>query len=133
MMVFLLLKDIVFVFQGRTLSIWRFPGQGSNQSYSCQSTPQPQQHKTQAASVTYTTVYSNAGPLTHQGARPAIKPVTSWSLVRFISTVPRWELPKDTVLSPLKIFTKIIPFSGVNISPMSHTITSKISCTLQFL
>ena len=32
----------IFAFSGRTLGIWRFPGQGSNQSYSCRPTPQPQ-------------------------------------------------------------------------------------------
>ena len=31
-------------FKGRTHSLWRFLGWGSNQSYNCQPTPQPQ-HK----------------------------------------------------------------------------------------
>ena len=52
-------------FQGRTQGIWRFPGKGSNQSYSCRSTPWPQQHGIQAASSTYTTAHGNAGSLTH--------------------------------------------------------------------
>ena len=30
----------LFIFQGCTCGIWRFPGQGSNQSCSCQPTPQ---------------------------------------------------------------------------------------------
>ena len=30
-------------FQGHTHSIWKFPCQGQNRSYSCQPTPQPQQ------------------------------------------------------------------------------------------
>ena len=37
--------------------------------------------------------HSNAGSLTH-GARPGIEPSTSWFLVGFVSTVPRWELLK---------------------------------------
>ena len=32
-------------FQGCTRSIWRFPGQGSNQICSCWPTPQPQKHQ----------------------------------------------------------------------------------------
>ena len=30
---------VLFCFQGHTRGIWRFPGQGSNQSYGCQHTP----------------------------------------------------------------------------------------------
>ena len=33
----------------------------------------------------------NTGSLTHW-ARPGIKPATSWFLVEFVSTAPRWEL-----------------------------------------
>ena len=33
----------VFAFQGCICSIWKFPGQGSNQSCSCWAIPQPQQ------------------------------------------------------------------------------------------
>ena len=36
-----------FAFQGRICDIWKFTGQGMNQSCSCQPTPQPQQHKIQ--------------------------------------------------------------------------------------
>ena len=50
-------------FQGHSCGIWKFPGQGSNQSYSCQPTPQP--HQIQAMSVTDTTARGNAGSLTH--------------------------------------------------------------------
>ena len=39
----------------------------------------------------YTTAHGNAGSLTH-GARPGIEPVSSWMLVRFVSTEPRQEL-----------------------------------------
>ena len=53
--------------------------------------PQPQQHQIWAAFVTYTTAHGNAGSLTHWG-RPGIEPVSSWILVRFVSTEPQWEL-----------------------------------------
>ena len=49
---------------------------GSNKSYSCQPTPQPQQCEIQAETATYTTAHSNARSLTHS-ARPGIKPTTS--------------------------------------------------------
>ena len=47
-------------FQGRTRSIWRFPGQGSNRSCSHRPTPQPQQHGIRAASAAYTTAHSSS-------------------------------------------------------------------------
>ena len=40
---FIFLFFIFWSFQGHTHGIWGFPGQGSNQSYCCQPTPQPQQ------------------------------------------------------------------------------------------
>ena len=46
----------------------------------------------QATSVTYTTAHGNAESLSHW-ARPGIKPVSSWILVRFIFAEPRQELP----------------------------------------
>ena len=65
----LYLCDLFFVcffpLQGHTQDIWRFPGQGSNQSYSCQPTPPPQQCQIQAASATYTTAHHNTRSLTH--------------------------------------------------------------------
>ena len=39
----------------------------------------------------YTTAHGNAGSITH-GARPGIEPATSWFLVVFVATAPRWEL-----------------------------------------
>ena len=83
-----------FLGGGHTLSIWRFPGYGPNQSF----TPWPmlQQRQLWAAPVTCTTAHSNVGSLTHW-ARPRVKPVSSWMLVRFVSTEPRQELQ---VLSP---------------------------------
>ena len=41
--------------------------------------------------VTCTIATSNTGSLTHW-VRPGIKPASSWMLVRFVSTEPRWEL-----------------------------------------
>ena len=57
-----------------------------NWSCSCQPTPQPQQHRIQAASVTYTTAHGNPKSLTHW-ARPDTEPASSWMLVRFVN---RW-------------------------------------------
>ena len=45
----------------------------------------------QASSATYTTAHGIARSLT-QWARLGIKPATSWFLIRFVSTAPRWEL-----------------------------------------
>ena len=109
-------NTLIFVsFQGCTHTIWRFPGQGSNQSCSSQPTPQPQQCWIRAASATYTTAYDNAGSLTHC-LRPGIKPASSWILVRFVSTEPRWELLiLHYILIPhtfLLLLTLLLPFFG---------------------
>ena len=79
-------------FGGHTCGIWRFPGEGSNRSYSCWPMPEWEQCQILAMSETYTTAHHNAG-LWIYWARPGIKPTTSWFLVRFISTTPWWELP----------------------------------------
>ena len=42
-----------------------FPGQGSNRSYSCRPTPQPQQRQIRATSATCTTAHGNTKSLTH--------------------------------------------------------------------
>ena len=57
---------------------------GLNQSCSSQPTPHPQQHGIPAESQTYTAAHSKAGSLTHR-ARPGIKPMSSWMLVRFVN------------------------------------------------
>ena len=59
---------------------WKFPG--SNQSYSCRSTPQ--QYQIQATSTTYATAHGNPGSLTHW-ARPEMEFETSWILVRLLT------------------------------------------------
>ena len=58
---------IIIAFQGYTRGIWKFPGQGLNQSHSHWPTPQLLQQKRvfQAASVTYTTAQGNAISGTH--------------------------------------------------------------------
>ena len=43
-----------------------------------------------AYGASYTTAHSNARSLIHW-VRPEIEPTTSWFLVGFVSTVPRWE------------------------------------------
>ena len=71
-------------FLGRSCSIWRFPGEGSNRNCSRRPMPEPQQHGIGATSVTHTTAHGNAGFPTHW-ARPGIEPTTSWFLVRFVN------------------------------------------------
>ena len=62
---FLFITFFLFFSQNHTCSIWRFPGLGSNSSYSCQPTPQPQQCWTRAKSSTYTAAHGNAESPTH--------------------------------------------------------------------
>ena len=62
------------------------PRLGSNRSYSCQPTTQPQPHGIWALSVTCTQLTA-AGSLTHW-ARPGIEPVSSWILFGFVTTEP---------------------------------------------
>ena len=64
---------------------------GQIRSYSCQPTPQRQQCRIQAVSVTYTTAHSNAGSPAHWG-RPRIEPASSGILVGVVSAVPQREL-----------------------------------------
>ena len=47
--------------------------------------------KISATSANCTTAHGNARSLIHR-ARPGIEATPSWFVVRFISTVPRWEL-----------------------------------------
>ena len=60
-------RSLFFFFfpQGCTCSIWRFPGWGSNQSWSRRSTPPPQQRRIGAVSGTYTTAHGNTRSPTH--------------------------------------------------------------------
>ena len=68
-------SSLFFTFQGRTHGVWRFPGQGLNQSHICDL------HH----------IHSVAGSLTHW-VRPGIKPASSWILTGFVSATPPQEL-----------------------------------------
>ena len=63
---------------------------------SCRPTPQPQQLRIRAASVTYTTAHGSTSSLTHW-ARPRIEPATLWFLVGFVSAAQQWELQTNFV------------------------------------
>ena len=93
---------LFFSFQGCTHGIGGFPGQGSNQSYSRQPMPQPQQCWIQAASAAYTIVHETPDPqpTTDQGQGSKL---SSWILVRFVSTEPQWELPKKAFLKIMRL------------------------------
>ena len=72
----------------------------SSRSCSCWPMPQPEQHRSQATSMTYTTAHSNARSLTHC-ARPRIEPETSWFLVRFVNHWATMGTPKELVFTCL--------------------------------
>ena len=55
----------VFVFSRAALAAYGGSRLGSNRRYSCWLIPQPQQHRIQAVSATYTTAHGNAGSLAH--------------------------------------------------------------------
>ena len=97
---FILFLFFVF-FQGLTRRILKFPGQGSNWSYSCQPTPQPQPqpHGIQAAPVTYTTAHRNAvlNPLSKARDPTCILMDTSWIHFCCVTT----ETPRDHFLERL--------------------------------
>ena len=54
--------------------------------------PRPQQHGIWATSVAYTTAHGNTRSLTHW-ARPGIELISSWILVRCVTSEPQRELP----------------------------------------
>ena len=104
-----LIKDLAiffFPFECHTCGIWKFPGQGSNWSCSCQPTPQPQQCSIWAVSVTNTVAHGNAGFFT-LWARPGIELTSSWILIRFITC---WA----TVRTPWPIFNEVFCFPFVD-------------------
>ena len=80
--VFLFVCLLFGLFSGPTHGIWKFPGQGSDWSYSC--SPMPQQCQIQAMSANDTTPHGNAGYLTHW-ARSGIDPLSWGILVGFVN------------------------------------------------
>ena len=94
--IFVSTKRLFFFFLGLHLQHTEAPRLGLNQSCSLWLTPQPQQHGIRATSVTYITAQGNTVSLTHW-ARPGIKSLSSWMLVRFVF---HWT----TMGSPLKAF-----------------------------
>ena len=72
------------------------------------------------------TAHSNAGSLT-LWARSGIKPSSSWILVGFISTEPRWELPQQFL--KLSFFDKYLldlrSVSGTELDPEKLAIVNK--------
>ena len=64
-------------FQGCTLGIWKFSGQESNWSHSCQSTPQPRQRG-----------------IRNPSSKARDQTCLLMDIVGFVSAVPQWELPK---------------------------------------
>ena len=85
------LFNSIFVFLGPTWSIWWFPDYEAPWRCNHCPIPQPKQCQIQEVSETYTTALSNGRSFTHCG-RPGTKPVSSWILVRFISSEPQWKL-----------------------------------------
>ena len=83
---------IFLVFRTAPVAYGSSQARGSNQSHSCQPTPQPQQRRIRAASVTYTIAHGNTRSLIHW-ARSGIKPTSSWILVRSINFWARRGTP----------------------------------------
>lgn len=71
-----------FFLKGHNCGIWKFPGWGSNQSCTCQPTPQP--HKPQQLQIQAVSVHSNTRSL-----GPGIEHISSWIPVGFVSTEPQ--------------------------------------------
>ena len=82
---------IIFYFLGLNLQHMKVPRLGIEWELGCQPTPQSQQHQMQAASVIYTTAHGNTRSLLTHWVMPRIEPASSWLLVWFITTEPRWE------------------------------------------
>ena len=98
---------ILFYFIFRALwksiegTLWKFPGWGLKQSFSCRLMPWPQQLQIWAALVTYAAACSNARSLTHW-ARPGVEPYPHGRLTC-------WATPGT---SELVFFNSIILFAN---------------------
>ena len=86
------------------------------------------QHRIQAESATYTTAGSNTRFLTHR-VRPGIEPTTSWFLVGFMSTAPRWELLLFFLFGCTSGMWKV-PGQGLNLSHSSDPQTLWSQCQI---
>ena len=80
----------------------------------------------------YTTAHSNARSLTH-GARPGVKPSSSWLLVGFVSAEPRWELPEPMLLTFLLGLPKPLHWSLVTVHVLDHSFKNLDCSRLFFL
>ena len=112
-------------FSSLFFGLWRFPGQGSNQSCSHQPTPKPQQCRIRAKSATYTTAHSDTRSLIHC-SKPGIEPVSLRMLVGFalcwaITGIPVFLFFKSSVSSLDILWFRDTLFPGIS-SPLWHIV-----------
>ena len=69
--------------------------------------PQPQQHKIEAMSLTYTIAHGNAGSLTHW-VSPGIEHASPWLLVGFIIAEPQCKLQKFCFIVIEQVVSKTV-------------------------
>ena len=74
-------------FLGPHLGIWKFSGQGLNQTYYCQIRP---------ASSNHSTACINTRSLTHW-ARPGMEPISSWTLVELFTSWATVGTPRSSL------------------------------------
>ena len=109
---------LFLLFRTAPTAIWKFISSGSKQSYSCQPTPQPRQHRIWTTFVTYTTAHGNVGSLTHWG-RLGIEPETSWSsrLICFWRTATRTPRFRPSYFQIIALFILTTRFLGCSKKP----------------
>ena len=94
---------------------------------------QPQKCQIWATSATYTTANGNTRSSTHW-ARSEIEPVSSWMLVRFVSTEPRWELPHleflpgEVILQKWRLNKSFFPPDKLKLREFSHSWSALQKC-----
>ena len=82
--IFIFIFLFFLAFRATLMAYGSSQARGGIGATSCWPTPQPQQHRIQAESPTYTTAHGNTESLTHR-VRPGIEPASSWMLVRFVN------------------------------------------------